>query len=262
MRLGRRALAAAAAGEGSEPLRYCIFGDVHGNIEALEAVLADAVRQAVDRYICVGDIVGYGANPGECVAQVKAVTTQIVAGNHDCAVVGRTDVEYFNLFAREAVLWTQGQLSMEDKAFLRGLPLMLRTDGLTIVHATVHQPELFGYIESAMAARMSFDALEDVLAFVGHSHVPVTFFYDQQGEEIWYSQDSEIPLGDFSKTIVNVGSVGQPRDDNPRAGYAVYDTDQRRVTIRRVAYDVEAARQKIVEAGLPEVLAARLQLGR
>ena len=243
-------------------MRYCILGDVHGNLEALEAVLADAEKQGVDRYVCVGDIVGYGANPRECVERVNGLTTQIVAGNHDCAVVGRTDVEYFNMFAREAVLWTQAQLSPEEKGFLRGLPLMLEVDGLTIVHATVHQPEQFGYIESALAARLSFDALSNDLAFVGHSHVPVAFFYEQRGEEIWYSQDNDVPLGDFSKTIVNVGSVGQPRDENPLAAYGLYDTEQRRVTIRRVEYDVEAAKQKILDAGLPEVLAVRLLVGR
>jgi len=243
-------------------LRYCIFGDVHGNLEALEAVLADAEKQSADRYVCVGDIVGYGADPGPCIARVQETTMQVVAGNHDCAVVGRTDIEYFNLFAREAVEWTRGQLSPEEKAFLHGLPLMLEVDGVTIVHATVHQPGLFGYIESAMTARQSFMALRNDVAFVGHSHVPVTFFYEQQEEEIWYSQDRELPMGDFSKTIVNVGSVGQPRDDNPLAAYAIYDSTQKAVTIRRVEYDVEAAKQKILDAGLPEVLAVRLVLGR
>ena len=251
-----------ATDEGSWLVRYCIFGDVHGNLEALETILADARRQETDRYVCVGDIVGYGANPSDCIDRIQRLTRQVVAGNHDCAVVGRTDIEYFNFFAREAVLWTQQQLTPEQSSYLRGLPLTLELDGMTVVHATVHQPSLFGYIESAMAARQSFDAMTSKLAFVGHSHVPVTFFYEDQGEEIWYSQDNEVPLGDFSKTIVNVGSVGQPRDDNPRAAYAVYDSEQRKVTIRRVEYDVEAARQKIIDAGLPEVLAARLLLGR
>jgi len=243
-------------------LRYGVLGDIHGNLEALEAVLADAERRGVERYLCVGDIVGYGANPSECVARVRGLTSQIVAGNHDCAVVGRADVEYFNLYARDAVLWTRDHLGADDQAFLRGLPLSLQVNGLTLVHSTVHEPDLFGYIESALAARLSFEALQTDIAFVGHSHVPVTFFYEQNGDEIWYSQDAEIPLGDFSKAIVNVGSVGQPRDDNPQAAYAIYDSSLRTVTIRRVPYDVEATRQKILLAGLPEVLAARLLLGR
>jgi diadenosine tetraphosphatase ApaH/serine/threonine PP2A family protein phosphatase len=243
-------------------LRYCILADVHGNLEALEAVLADADKRGAERYVCVGDIVGYGANPSECVARVRTLTTQIVAGNHDCAVVGRADVEYFNLYARDAVLWTRAHLLPEDHAFLSGLPLTLQANGLTLVHATVHEPELFGYIESALAARLSFEALQTDIAFVGHSHVPVTFFYEPRGDEIWYSQDAEIPLGDFSKSIINVGSVGQPRDDNPQAAYALYDSAERTVTIRRVPYDVETARRKILAAGLPEILATRLLLGR
>jgi diadenosine tetraphosphatase ApaH/serine/threonine PP2A family protein phosphatase len=263
----RGELARAVAGPGPWQvkdclLRYCIFGDVHGNLEALEAVLADAAKQDIERHVCVGDIVGYGADPRACVARVLEVTSQIVAGNHDCATVGRTDLEYFNVFAKEAVLWTQAQLSAEEMAFLRGLPLTLSVDGMTIVHATVHQPELFGYIESELSARLSFEALEDDIAFLGHSHVPVIFFYEQQEEEIWYSQDREVPMGDFSKAIVNVGSVGQPRDENPRAAYAIYDTEQQKVFIRRVDYDVEKAKQKILNAGLPEVLATRLAIGR
>ena len=241
---------------------YCVFGDIHGNLEALEAVLADAEKQGAERYLCVGDMVGYGADPGPCLERVRALTTQIVAGNHDCAVVGRADIEYFNHFAKEAVLWTRTRLSPGQQAFLAGLPLMLQLNDLTVVHATVHEPQYFGYIESAVVARLSFEALETSIGFVGHSHVPVTFFYEQAADEIWYSQDLEVPLGEFSRAIVNVGSVGQPRDDNPLSAYALYDSDQKLITIRRVPYDIETAKRKIIEAGLPEVLAARLGLGR
>ncbi|MFP4058824.1 MAG: metallophosphoesterase family protein [Candidatus Brocadiia bacterium] len=243
-------------------MRYGVFGDIHGNLEALEAVVADAESQGVDAYVCSGDIVGYGANPRECVARVRELTTHIVAGNHDCAVTERADIEYFNLYARQAVLWTAAQLGEEERTFLRELPLTDELDGFTLVHATVHEPALFGYIESAVAARLSFEALRTRLAFVGHSHVPVTFFFEEGAEEVWFSQDAAIPLENFSQTIVNIGSVGQPRDDNPQACYAVYDAGQRTVAIRRVPYDVETAKRKILDAGLPEILAARLVLGR
>lgn len=243
-------------------MQYCVFGDVHGNLEALEAVLADAEKQGAERYLCVGDIVGYGADPGPCLERVRAVTTQVVAGNHDCAVVERADIEYFNHFAKEAILWTRAQLSPGQQAFLAGLPLTLQLDGLTVVHATVHEPQQFGYIESALVARLSFEALQTRLGFVGHSHVPVAFFYQESADEIWFTQDADIPLGEFSKSIINIGSVGQPRDDNPLAAYALYDTEQNAVAIRRVPYDIETAKRKILEAGLPEILAARLDLGR
>ncbi|MFC1806730.1 metallophosphoesterase family protein, partial [Planctomycetota bacterium] len=239
---------------------YCVFGDIHANLEALEAVLSDAEKQGAERYLCVGDIVGYGADPGPCLERVRALTTQVVAGNHDCAVVGRADIEYFNHFAKAAVLWTREQLTPGQHAFLTGLPLTLTVNSLTVVHATVHRPEEFGYIESALVARLSFAALQTAIGFVGHSHVPVTFFYEESGDEIWFSQDGEIPLGEFSKSIINIGSVGQPRDDNPQAAYALYDSDAKVVTIRRIPYDIETAKRKIIDAGLPEVLAARLML--
>ena len=243
-------------------MRYCVFGDIHGNLEALEVVLAHAAKEGAERYICVGDVIGYGASPQQCMERVRSLTQEIVAGNHECAVVGRADVEYFNPYAREAVLWTSARLSEEEKAFITALPLVRRVDGFTVVHATVHNPGLFGYIESSLAARLSFQALETDLCFVGHSHVPVTFFYNQDGDEIWYTQDSEVPLGDFSRTIINVGSVGQPRDDNPNAAYCLYDSELHKATIYRAHYDVEASRRKILDAGLPEILADRLLVGR
>jgi diadenosine tetraphosphatase ApaH/serine/threonine PP2A family protein phosphatase len=244
------------------PVRYCVFGDIHGNLEALEVVLKHAAGEGAERYICVGDIIGYGANPHECMERVRGLTEDIVAGNHECAIVGRADVEYFNPYAREAVHWTSDRLTAAEKEFLANLPLLRVVDGFTVVHATVHSPNLFGYIESSMAARLSFEALQTTLCFVGHSHVPVTFFYNEDGAEIWYTQDTEIPLGDFSRTIINVGSVGQPRDDNPNAAYILYDSVLRKATVHRAHYDVEAARKKILDAGLPEILADRLLVGR
>ena len=243
-------------------MRYCVFGDVHGNLEALDAVVADARRQGVDRYVCVGDIVGYGASPSECVDRVQGLTTQVVAGNHDCATIGRTELEYFNMFARDAVVWTRNQLSPSDKAFLRDLPLTLKVDDLLLVHATVHNPELFGYIDSDFAARHSFEAMEGDLTFVGHSHVPVAFFYEKEKQDILYTKDPVVELDGASKLIVNVGSVGQPRDEDPRASYAIYDSRRHTVAIRRVPYNVGEAKRKILNAGLPEVLGLRLLFGR
>jgi diadenosine tetraphosphatase ApaH/serine/threonine PP2A family protein phosphatase len=243
-------------------VRYCIFGDVHGNLEALEAVLEHAGREGAERYVCVGDIIGYGADPVACIERVRAATRDVVAGNHEWAVIGRADVAYFNPYAREAVHWTADRLSEEQKVFLAEMPLTRLVNGFTAVHATMHSPGMFGYIESAVAARLSFQALQTDLCFVGHSHVPVTFFYNQDGDEIWYSQDVEVPLGDFSRTIINVGSVGQPRDDNPNAAYVLYDSDRQTAVVHRAPYDVEAARKKILDAGLPGILADRLLVGR
>ena len=243
-------------------MRYCVFGDIHGNLQALDAVLEHAAGQHAERHLCLGDVLGYGANPCECLERVRGLTEHVVAGNHDCAIVGRADIQYFNPFAREAAYWTGGQLSEEQKEFLRELPLVRVVDDMTIVHATAHAPEAFGYIESALAARLSFEALHTALCFVGHSHVPVTFFFDEASDEIWYSQDAEIPLGDFSHTIINCGSVGQPRDEIPLAAYVLYDSELHEATLHRVDYDIETARQRILDAGLPAILGNRLRLGQ
>lgn len=243
-------------------MRYCVLGDVHGNLEALEAVVADARRRGAERFACVGDIVGYGASPSECIDRVQSLTTQIVAGNHDCAVVERTDLEYFNPFARDAVVWTRRQLSPQDKCFLHELPLTLEVNDLVLAHATLYEPALFGYIESDFSARQSFRALDGSLAFVGHSHVPVVFFYDPSKDLVLYTKDLHIDLDGTTKVIVNVGSVGQPRDEDPRACYALYDSSRRTVTLRRVEYNVEAAKRKILAADLPDVLGRRLLFGR
>lgn len=243
-------------------MRYCVFGDIHGNLQALDAVLEHAASEHAETYLCLGDIVGYGADPCRCLERVRGLTDHVVAGNHDCAVVGRADVQYFNPFAREAAYWTASQLSEDQKQYIRDLPLVRIVDGMTLVHATAHNPEVFGYIESALAARLSFEALTTPMCFVGHSHVPVTFYYEDATDEIWYSQDPEIPLGNFSRIIINCGSVGQPRDENPMAAYVLYDSDLHKATLHRVAYDIEAARQSILDAGLPDILADRLRRGQ
>jgi len=241
-------------------VRYGILGDVHGNIDAFDAVLDALDEERVDAVLCTGDIVGYGAAPRECVARVRELAPRVlVAGNHDWAAAGRLGLEYFNQYARDAILWTRAVLPREDLAYLgdRGV---LAVDGhVTVAHGTVHDPELFDYLQTPYDAHLSFAHLTTPFAFVGHSHIPVTFL---SGPSITYVVGEEIRLDGAAQALVNVGSVGQPRDEDPRASFGVFDDEERVVRIRRVPYDVESAIARIESAGLPRFLGERLRIGR
>jgi diadenosine tetraphosphatase ApaH/serine/threonine PP2A family protein phosphatase len=241
-------------------LRYAIFGDIHANLEALTAVMDFCKKQNIDRYLCLGDIVGYGANPDECCDMVRKLGIPVVAGNHDWAVCGKLSIEFFNTYAKQAVYWTREQLSEENMNFLRELPLVNEiNEDVTLVHGSLNFPDLFDYIQTSQDARLSLDKLKTRVCFLGHSHVPVTFF---SGPMVSYSMSYEINLKGFEKVLCNVGSVGQPRDENPKSSFAIYDSEKEQVKIHRVEYDIEGAGRKILDAGLPEILAERLKYGR
>lgn len=239
-------------------MRFALFADIHGNLEAFRAVLGTLQNGRIDRHICVGDIVGYGANPGECIKLVKDLDCLAVAGNHDWAAVDLASIDYFNPYAKEAVLWTRSQLSQEDRDFLKGLELVREPHGFTIVHATLKAPEEWNYIFSASDAHENFQLLSNCLLFVGHSHVPIIF---EENGGYRYHFGRKVNLKEGQKYIINIGSVGQPRDGDPRASFFIYDTESRQVELRRVEYNVDEAMRKIVEANLPPVLAWRLREG-
>lgn len=240
-------------------MRYAIIADIHGNYDALEAVLEDASDRKIDQYLCLGDIVGYGSQPSDCVKKIIELDCFPVAGNHDHAAVGRINLDYFNIYARKAAYWTKENITEDDRKFLLGLPFQRHFETFAIVHGTLHSPEIFNYINSVHDALCSLATLDKMLCFMAHSHVPLAFFDTQP---LSYTVDSEIQVNQNSKTLVNVGSVGQPRDEDPRACYAIYDEDEQLVTIHRVEYDIESAANKILAAGLPEMLAYRLAEGR
>ena len=243
-------------------MRYGILGDIHGNISALDAVLAAFARDGVERVISVGDVVGYGAAPRECIARVREIGAVVVKGNHDAACVGEIDIRYFNNHARDAVRWTRGVLEDDDCAWLAALPMTADLEHCSVAHGTYHRPELFDYIQSTTDADPSLDLLQLPVCFVGHTHVPVTLMRLRDDPmRTAYTLDTEVDLSEASKALVNVGSVGQPRDEDPRAAYAIYDSDLDRVWIRRVAYDIELEAARIRRANLPRVLADRLFLG-
>jgi diadenosine tetraphosphatase ApaH/serine/threonine PP2A family protein phosphatase len=240
-------------------LRYGIFGDIHGNYDALEAALAAMEAAGVEEYVCLGDIVGYGAEPGQCVQRIREMGCMCLAGNHDHAAIGKLDIDFFNLYAREAAVWTRAALEPEQREFLANLGFVEHLAEFAVVHGSLHGPEMFNYISTVFDADLSFEALDKPILFYGHTHIPLTFF---DTKPMTYTMDAEIPVGDGNRTLVNVGSVGQPRDEDPRACFAIYDDEAGVVTVTRVEYAVEKAAQKIVDAGLPEALAVRLQLGK
>lgn len=241
-------------------VRYAILADIHSNLEALETVLAELETQRIDHYVCVGDVVGYGADPKPCLDLVRSTCDIVVAGNHDWAVAGTLSMQFFNAYARAAIHWTQNNLEAADIAWLRSLPLQADIDRNTMaVHSTVHDPAAFDYLLTAYDAHLSMRVLQKKLCFVGHSHIPITFM--ERGG-LGFTFSDLIDLSRVDKAIINPGSVGQPRDENPQAGYAIYDTVKRRVTLHRVSYNITEACRKIESAGLPQPLADRLRVGK
>ena len=240
-------------------MRYAILSDIHGNLEALHAVLDDCAGR-VDAVLCLGDTVGYGADPLPCVELIAERAQAIVAGNHEHAVAGRLPLEWFNRHARVAAEWTRERLDEDHRAYLGSLPLLTEVGDATLVHASPAQPEEWDYLVTAEDGFAAFPHFATRWCFVGHSHVPGAWSLGSAGPE-------HRPGGGLLQSergrryIVNVGSVGQPRDRDTRAAYAVWDVDERRITVRRVPYDVDAARAKIEEAGLPRFLADRLAAG-
>jgi len=243
-------------------MKYGILGDIHGNLSALRTVLACLEDEGAETLISVGDVVGYGAAPSECIRILQERRAIVVQGNHDAACAGLLDVRTFNPYARAAVLWTAQVLSEAELAWLRDLPLSIELEHCAVAHGTLHRPELFDYVLSPTDADASLDILKQPVAFVGHSHIPIALLRLRSApDRTAYTLDPEIDLASAVKALVNVGSVGQPRDEEPRTAYALYDSEARMVWIRRVEYDIEREARRIRDAGLPDVLAERLLLG-
>jgi len=241
-------------------VRYAIISDIHGNLEALEAVLRDVEDTGAEEVLCLGDLVGYGANPNECVERVRERASAVVAGNHDWAAVGKLDLDYFNSAARAAAEWTGRVLDEENKRYLRGLPLTGRPiEDLLLVHSSPVDPQAWRNLFHPGQAALAFRSFKERLCLVGHTHQPVVF--EETGGLFLGEQLLGLKFEDGSRYMVNVGSVGQPRDGDGRAAYCILDTEEMKLALRRVEYDVETAQAKIVMNGLPRTLAERLPLG-
>jgi diadenosine tetraphosphatase ApaH/serine/threonine PP2A family protein phosphatase len=242
-----------------------IFTDIHGNREALEACLAHAGRRSIDRYVFLGDLVGYGADPGFVVDTVTDLATHgaiALLGNHDSAAIGMP--ERMNEDAMAAAEWTRRQLTLAQHAFLTDLPLTAEDDDRLYVHASAASPATWDYVLDERAAARSLMATDATITFCGHTHLPALFHMTATDKIAAFDPDADvaIPLTPQRRWIAVIGAVGQPRDRNPAACYALYDDGPRTLTYVRVPYDVETAARKIRNAGLPPFLAARLASGR
>lgn len=242
-------------------MRYGIFSDVHSNLEAFAAVINAYKEEDIDQHLCVGDVVGYAVNPRECIDRLEEIAQVTVAGNHDWATVDLFSIDNFNHFAKEAIFWTKQNLDDRCRYFLKSLKLVYKNGDLTLVHAMLDNPGDFDYLTDTYTAGETFRLLETNICFIGHTHVAGIFIQDKQGQ-IYYQEDNLIAVDDENKYIINVGSVGQPRDRNPYACYSIYDTSKKEVQIKRISYNNQTTRKKILAEGLPAFLGDRLLIGK
>jgi predicted phosphodiesterase len=266
-------------------MKYAVLADIHSNILAFEAVLSDLNKKGtIDEIWCLGDIVGYGPDPHECIDLLKKLNPFCVAGNHDWAATGKIDISDFNPEAAEAIHWTKKHLTSDDIKYLDGLPLTLEKGDFTLVHGSPREP-IWEYIISEEAANDNFKYFSSKYCLVGHSHLPLLFVYDDICLNIKLSSSSKYHSKlDKTKTnnssnvreppsvlakiklrngrlIINPGSVGQPRDNDPRASYAIYDRDSSEIIIYRVEYDILGTQERMRNALLPFRLIRRLKCG-
>ena len=242
-------------------MKYAIISDIHGNLEAFEAVFDAIEAERPDEIVCLGDIVGYGANPKECLDLANQKISASVAGNHDWGVAGRTSFTNFNRVAQTAIEWTAAQLTADHLRILADLPLTFDKEFFIGTHATPANPQDWNYIFTALDAKKHFQTFEKPVCLVGHSHIPTLFRLNKSGTVSYTTSVKDVLLSENNQYLINVGSVGQPRDNDPRAAYGILDTDRRSFTLKRIPYDITRAQNKILAVGLPPVLAERLGMG-
>jgi diadenosine tetraphosphatase ApaH/serine/threonine PP2A family protein phosphatase len=240
-------------------MRTALFGDIHANLEALQAVLADAAGQGVTDYVCLGDVVGYNADPVACLNIIREMDCPTVKGNHDQDASDDHSLDTMNPVAATALQWTRDQLDDDQRLWLKRLRMVRQVSDYTIVHSTLDQPVHWNYVTNRFDAMSNFSYQFTQLCFHGHTHVPRVFMKSDKVREV---PAEAVAIEPGAKYFINIGSVGQPRDGDPRPCYAIYDQENKVVVFRRVEYDIARTQAKIIEAGLPEMLAERLAEGR
>ena len=240
---------------------YIIYSDVHSNFEALRTFIDITDDIVHDRKVCLGDIVGYGADPNPCIELIREKTDLVLAGNHDYAVLNKTDISNFNPSAREACDWTREQLTEENRKFLNTLPVFKEERRVCWAHSSPFEPEEWHYIYSHHDGEINFDHFESPLCFVGHTHVPLVLEKSASGG-ITTNTTSMKKLTQENRYIISVGSLGQPRDYNPDPAFVIFDSESLTVKFQRFDYDRATTQEKIIRNGLPTYLAERLSLGQ
>lgn len=239
-------------------MKYGFFSDVHGNLEALQAVLKSMERNGVEQIFFLGDAVGYGPDPNECAAIIDGIAGVKLAGNHDHAVLGKTDITNFNDRAKKAIEWTRKNITVETRKILEKFQLTYQFSDFFLVHSTPNNPEEWDYILDFFSALDAFSNFTQQICLIGHSHSPLCW-KDEDGVSSIIGTQFKIRTG--VRYIINVGSVGQPRDGDNRACYVIYDDETRQITFKRVVYDFTITQEKMRKAGLPDRLIERLALG-
>lgn len=240
--------------------RVAVLGDIHSNLEALTAVLEDADAMGVTDVVCVGDIVGYNADPSACLEIIRSKCAAVVRGNHDHYCSNDESLDDFHPLAASVVAWTRRHLTEEQLTYLRDLSYTQPIYGMMLVHSTLDMPEKWGYVFDSLDAEAHFSYQNTGVCFHGHTHVPMVF--EKKGFEVHRGEPHKVKVALGRKYFINVGSVGQPRDGDPRSSYVIYNVKTREIEFRRVVYDFELTQRKILDAGLPERLAERLGYGR
>lgn len=243
-------------------MRLALISDIHANLEALEAVFRDIEKEKVETVHCLGDVVGYGSDPSACVTLVDEHCDVKLMGNHEYAILELTSTENYNSAAKQATDWTKEQMSDFDLSTISNFKMSVALDNKTrVVHASPQEPEKWHYILSPTKAFDAFLSFKENICFFGHTHLP----------QIYIEMDDSLPRGkaghDFlpdpdNRYLINVGSVGQPRDNDPRACYVIFDTEEYEIIYQRVEYDIKTTQQKMLQANLPQMLAQRLSVGR
>jgi diadenosine tetraphosphatase ApaH/serine/threonine PP2A family protein phosphatase len=234
-------------------MRVAIISDIHSNLEALQKTLEIIDEKKVEEIVCLGDLVGYGASPNECVELTRKRASRILLGNHDQAAFDLSQTEHFNRHARTAAYWTNQTLTQENLEYLKSLPFQHVIDDLTFVHASPRDPEQWEYVFSAHEAKTNFESFQTRICFVGHTHIPGVFPEDLKMQKSKVTREN--------RYIINVGSVGQPRDGNWKLSFGIFDISAWTYDLIRSEYDVQTASEKIVAADLPRFLADRLLVG-
>ncbi len=243
-------------------MRIAILADIHANLAAFEAVMDDIeAKGGVDEYWCLGDIIGYGPDPGECIKLLRQLNFICISGNHDLGAIGKLELSYFNPTAAEACRWTAARLNPVDVRYLEDLPATVQKGDFLLVHGSPLEPALEYVISTGIAAK-NFSFFKSKYCLVGHTHAPLAF--KEEGNtctSITLSTGIGLVLGE-KRMIINPGGVGQPRDGDPRASYAIYESEGRMLRLYRVEYDIQSTQDKMVRSGLPMTLVSRLESGK
>ncbi|MBP7654294.1 metallophosphoesterase family protein [Candidatus Dependentiae bacterium] len=246
-------------------MKYCIISDIHSNLHALESILNDAKTFMPEKYICLGDCIGYGVFVNETISRIRNVCDYVIPGNHDWGVIDKINTSNFNPNAIEAVVYSRKVISPENYEYLGTLSPTMSFDNFQIAHGSMTNP-LTDYITNSITASINFKYIYKPVCFIGHTHIPIIFQYNPEtgSVEVFNFSENKTFRLDITKYkyIINSGSVGQPRDKNPYASYLIFDNSEMKVENRRVAYDIESAKKSIINAGLPHKLGERLEFGR